>query len=246
MTVYWYEIRVSETLDRQWSQWFAGMAVIPETEGSSISGTLLCGYLPDQAALFGILSQVRNLNLTLVEVKRVGHPMPVIRPESPADAAAIYTVNKQAFDGREAEPRLVDSIRETEGYIPELSLVAEQNDRITGHILFSRIQIQSENVQLPGLALAPMAVLPEYQGQGTGSALVKRGLEECKRLAHAWIIVLGHPAYYTRFGFAPELAKSLECPFGDCGNAWMALELIPGALKGVRGIVIYPPAFDNL
>ena len=246
MTLYWYEIRVSETLDYQWSQWFDGMAVVPEIEGSSMSGTLLRGSLPDQAALFGILSQLRNLNLTLIEVKRVNHLMPVIRPETPADVDAVYTVNKQAFDGREAEPRLVDSIRKSEGYIPELSLVAEQNDQIMGHILFSRIQIQSENVQLPGLALAPMAVLPEYQGQGIGSTLVKRGLEECKRLGYAWIIVLGHPAYYTRFGFAPELAKSLECPFGDCGNAWMALELIPGVLKGVRGIVSYPPAFDHV
>jgi putative acetyltransferase len=170
----------------------------------------------------------------------------MIRPETPADADAIYLVNKQAFDGREAEPRLVDSIRRSEGFIPELSLVAEQNDQIIGHILFSRIHIQSENVQLPGLALAPMAVLPEYQGQGIGSALVKHGLEECNRLGHAWIIVLGHPAYYPRFGFASELAKSLECPFGDCGNAWMALELIPGALKGVRGKVIYPPAFYHV
>jgi len=196
--------------------------------------------------LFGILSRLRNLNLTLIEVKRVDHPMPIIRPETPADAEAIYSVNKQAFDGREAEPRLVDTIRKSDGFIPELSLVVEKNDRIVGHILFSRIQIQSENVQLLGLALAPIAVLPEYQGQGIGSALVKRGLEECKRLGYAWIIVLGHPAYYARFGFAPELAKSLECPFGDCGDAWMALELTPGALEGVRGKVIYPPAFDHV
>lgn len=246
MTLYWYEIRVSETLDYQWSQWFDGMAVVPEIEGSSMSGTLLRGSLPDQAALFGILSQLRNLNLTLIEVKRVNHLMPVIRPETPADVDAVYTVNKQAFDGREAEPRLVDAIRKSDDFIPELSLVAVESDHIIGHILFSRIYIQSENEQLPALALAPMAVLPEYQKQGIGSALVRRGLEECKRLGYAIVIVLGHPAYYPRFGFAPELAKSLQCPFGDCGNAWMALELIPGALDRVHGKVIYPRVFDGV
>jgi putative acetyltransferase len=171
--------------------------------------------------------------------------MTKIRPETPADAVAIHSVNKQAFDGREAEPRLVDAIRQSDGYISELSLLAEENDQIIGHILFSRIHIQSENEQLPALALAPMAVLPGYQKQGIGSALVRHGLEECKRLGHTIIIVLGHPAYYPRFGFTPELAKSLECPFGDCGNAWMALELIPGALDGVRGKIIYPAAFDG-
>jgi putative acetyltransferase len=246
MTAYWYEIRVSETLDCQWSQWFAGMEVVPLSEGSHVAGTLLRGNLPDQAALFGILSQLRNLNLTLIEVKRVNHLMPVIRPETPADVDAIYTVNKQAFDGREGEPRLVDAIRKSNDFIPELSLVAVENDHVIGHILFSRIYIQSENEQLPALALAPMAILPEYQKQGIGSALVRHGLEECKRLGYTLIIVLGNPAYYARFGFAPELAKSLECPFGDCGDAWMALELISGALKGVRGKVIYPSAFDNV
>lgn len=169
-----------------------------------------------------------------------------IRPETPADIPAIYSVNKQAFDGREAEPRLVDAIRKSDGFIPELSLVAEKNDQIIGHILFSRIHIQIENEQLPALALAPMAVLPGYQKQGIGSALVRRGLEECKRLGHTIVIVLGHPAYYPRFGFMPGLAKFLECPFGECGSAWMAMELIPGALDGVRGKVIYPPAFNGV
>ncbi|HSL45392.1 MAG TPA: N-acetyltransferase [Anaerolineales bacterium] len=168
-----------------------------------------------------------------------------IRPETPTDIPAINSVNKQAFDSREAEPRLVDAIRKSEGFIPELSLLAEENNQIIGHILFSRIHMQCENEQLPALALAPMAVLPEYQKQGIGSALVRRGLEECKHLGHAIIIVLGHPAYYPRFGFSSELAKLLECPFGDCGSAWMALELIPGALDGVRGKIIYPPAFDG-
>ncbi len=172
--------------------------------------------------------------------------MIIIRHETPSDIAAIHAVNKQAFDGREAEPGLVDAIRKSENFIPELSLVAEQNGQILGHILFSRIHIETENGQVPALALAPMAVLPGYQKQGIGSQLVRRGLDECKRLGHAIVIVLGHPAYYPRFGFSAASAKSLECPFGDCGNAWMALELIPGALQGMHGKVVYPSAFTGV
>lgn len=169
-----------------------------------------------------------------------------IRPETPTDAAAIYAVHQQAFAGREAEPGLVDAIRNSTGFIPELSLVAEQNSQIVGHILISRIHIQTENGPLPALALAPLAVLPEYQQQGIGSALVQHGLQECERLAHAVVIVLGSPTYYPRFGFSAALANSLECPYGDCGEAWMALEIIPAALDGVRGRVVYPPAFAGV
>lgn len=172
--------------------------------------------------------------------------MTLIRPETPADVAAIYAVNQQAFAGRQAEPGLVDAIRTSAGFIPQLSLVAEHNGAIIGHILFSRIHIQTDNGLLPTLALAPLAVLPEYQRQGIGSALVRRGLQECQRLGQAVVIVLGSASYYPRFGFSAGLAKALECPFGNCGEAWMALEIIPGALAGVRGRVVYPPAFDGI
>jgi putative acetyltransferase len=172
--------------------------------------------------------------------------MTLIRPETAADVAAIDTVNKQAFAGREAEPGLVNAIRLSAGFIPELSLVAEQNGQIVGHILFSRIHIQTDNGLLPALALAPLAVLPEYQRRGIGSALVRHGLQECQRLGQAVVIVLGHPTYYPRFGFSARLAKALECPFGNFGEAWMALEIIPAALAEVRGRVVYPPAFDGV
>ncbi|MDR3573265.1 MAG: N-acetyltransferase [Anaerolineaceae bacterium] len=135
-----------------------------------------------------------------------------IRPETPADVVAIYAVNKQAFAGRQAEPGLVDAIRTSAGFIPQLSLVAEQNGAIVGHILFSRTHIQTDNSLLPALALAPLAVLPEYQRQGIGSAPVRRGLQECRRLGQAVVIVLGCASYYPRFGFSAGLAKALECP----------------------------------
>ncbi len=170
----------------------------------------------------------------------------MIRPETSADIAAIYTVNKRAFRDRDAEPRLVDAIRALDAFVPGLSLVAELDGQVVGHILFSRIHIATEKGNIPAIALAPMAVLPEYQGQAIGSALVRRGLEICREQGHAIVIVLGHPRFYPRFGFSAEQAKALECPFGDCGDAWMVLELIPGALAGVRGKVVYPSVFNSV
>lgn len=172
--------------------------------------------------------------------------MNIIRQETPSDIAAIHAVNKQAFDNRESEPGLVNAIRNSENFIKELSLVAEENRQIVGHILFSRIHIETESGQTSAIALAPMAVLPEYQKQGIGSRLVRHGLVECKRLGHAIVIVLGHTAYYPRFGFSAASAKSLECPFGDCGDHWMALELIPDTLQAINGKVVYPPAFNGV
>ena len=78
MTAYWYEIRVDETLDSGWSQWFDRMEILPSSEGSNTPGTLLSGSLPDQAALFGILSQIRGLNLTLMEVRRINPAIPTV------------------------------------------------------------------------------------------------------------------------------------------------------------------------
>ena len=169
-----------------------------------------------------------------------------IRPETLDDIPAIYDVNKSAFDGGEAEARLVDAVRGCESFIPGLSLVAEEEGRVAGHILFSRIWIEMEEERLPAIALAPMAVRPEFQNQGIGSALIRRGLEECRRLGETIVIVLGHKRYYPRFGFSPELAKGIECPFGDVGEAWMALELVPGALGGMRGRAVYLPAFEGV
>lgn len=172
--------------------------------------------------------------------------MNIIRQETRSDITAIHAVNKQAFDNREAEPGLVKAIRNSKNFIKGLSLVAEEDGQIVGHILFSRIHIETENRQVSALALAPMAVLPEHQKQGIGSKLVKSGLAECKRLGHAIVIVLGHTAYYPRFGFSATSAKSLECPFGDCGDAWMALELVPDALQAISGKVVYPPTFNGI
>jgi putative acetyltransferase len=162
----------------------------------------------------------------------------VVRVEGADDLEAIREVNRQAF-GREDEARLVDALRE--GGYARLSLVAEEAGRVVGHILFSDLPVVTPTGAVPALALAPLAVLPERQRQGIGSRLVREGLLACAGAGHRAVIVLGHPAYYPRFGFSAGLAERLKAPFS--GPAFMARELVPGALTGMTGEVRYPPPF---
>lgn len=167
-------------------------------------------------------------------------PTPHIRPEMPADVEPIARVITAAF-GQEDEAVLVARLRK-EGHA-RLSLVAEFEGRIVGHLLFSHLPIVTPQGTVSALALAPLAVVPELQSQGIGTALTRAGLDACRRAGHAIVIVLGHKHYYPRFGFSAELAQPLESPFA--GDSFMALELVPGALCGVRGRVEYPPAFGG-
>jgi putative acetyltransferase len=167
-----------------------------------------------------------------------------VRPERPEDRQTIYQINKAAFEG-EVEARLVDNLRGTPGFIPELSLVAESDGRVVGHILFSIVHIKSDAGRAPVLALAPMAVTPECQNQAIGSLLVREGLERCKALGHEGVILVGHANYYPRFGFRPAGEKCLRLAFDAPDEAFMALELVPGALDGITGTVEYPPQFNE-
>ena len=168
-----------------------------------------------------------------------------IRPETQVDHAAIDEVNRVAF-GRENEARLVENLRKSPNFIPELSLVAVKDVSVVGHLLFSPIAIQMGNSNLPALALAPVAVRPEHQNEGVGSELVRHGLNQCRDLGNKVIVVVGHPEYYPRFGFSSARAKGLEAPFPVPDEAFMVLELVPGALDGIKGVVNYPPAFDEV
>jgi putative acetyltransferase len=122
-----------------------------------------------------------------------------------------------------------------------LSLVAESDGFVVGHILFSRMSIETPDGTIPAVALAPMAVSPRYQRQGIGGRLVRRGLDTLKDRAERIVIVVGHAAYYPRFGFSAASAAGLESPFPS--DVFMAVELSPGALAQVRGRVRYPEAF---
>src|SRR5689334_17760531 len=162
-----------------------------------------------------------------------------IREELDADRQAIRDVNRLAF-GQDDEARLVDALRD--GGFARVSLVAEVEGRVVGHILFSDLTILTDNGTVPALSLAPMAVLPEYQRKGIGSALVRKGLEACREQGHRIVVVLGHPEFYPRFGFSAKSAEPLSSPFGG-RDSWMALELVADALAGVSGWVRYPPPF---
>lgn len=162
-----------------------------------------------------------------------------VREETPPDHAAIREVNRLAF-GTSLEGRLVDRLR-GEGLLIA-SLVAVSGSCVVGHILFSVLPIETGQGVIRAASLAPMAVLPEVQRTGIGSALVRRGLDVCRERGFPIVLVVGHPDYYPRFGFSAEKARALESAYA--GEAFQALELAPGALDGVQGRVRYPEAFS--
>ena len=167
-------------------------------------------------------------------------PVAEIREESETDRDAIREMIQLAF-GAEAEARLVDRLRSDGDAI--VSVVAVQDRRIAGHALFSRLPIHVEKGQaLQAMALAPVAVRPGFQRRGIGTNLIRAGLDLCRNRDHRIVIVVGDPAFYTRFGFSAAKAQTLSSPYA--GESFMALELVAGALDGVAGTVIYPPAFD--
>ncbi len=166
-----------------------------------------------------------------------------IRPETPSDYQHIFEINAQAFQ-QEAESLLIEKLRKSEYFIPELSIVAEKGGELIGHILFSKIRIEGE-VRTPSIALAPMAVLPEFQNQGIGSLLIREGLEKVKEMGFKSVIVLGHKDYYPRFGFKKASNWGIQSPFEVPDEVFMAIELEEGALANAAGVVVYPEAFSS-
>lgn len=162
----------------------------------------------------------------------------VIRPQKDVDSSAARKVYEKAFD-RCDEADLVDAL--IAGGYSRIALVAQQGEEVVGAILFSDLRIESPEGTFDALALAPLAVLPRQQCKGIGSELPKAGLAACREAGHEVVIVLGDPAYYGRFGFSAELARPLESPFPR--DAFQAIELVEGALQGVKGRAKYAPPF---
>jgi putative acetyltransferase len=156
-----------------------------------------------------------------------------------AEQQAIRAVNEAAF-GEVAEADLVDKLRAHGSVL--VSLVAEFEAAIIGHVLFSRMHIDTASGPVPAVALAPVAVLREHQRNGIGQRLIMHGLDSLRVRGEQIVIVLGNPGYYRRFGFSTNQAALLEAPFPR--EAFMAMELVNGALVGVQGRVIYPPPFS--
>jgi putative acetyltransferase len=166
----------------------------------------------------------------------------LIRAEEERDVPAVYAVNAAAF-GTTVEAELVNALRRQAR--PLISLVAEDNDAILGHIMFSPVSLTG-HPDLKLMGLAPLAVAPARQRQGIGSALVPAGLERCKQLGFGAVVVLGHPEYYPRFGFLPSTRFGIGCEYDVPEDVFMVLELQAGHLRGASGTIQYHPLFKNV
>ncbi|HXY74569.1 MAG TPA: N-acetyltransferase [Dehalococcoidales bacterium] len=170
-----------------------------------------------------------------------------IRPETKKDIEAIRRVNGEAF-GRKVEGEMIDKLR-CRGVMP-ISLVAEQNGEVIGHIQFNPCEVKSVASNFTIMTLGSMAVIPSLQKKGIGSQLVKAGFDECRRLGENVVVVLGHPSYYPRFGFVPARAKGIDCEFVEApDDAWMVMEFKTGSIAGRTGTAYFPreyrEAFDE-
>jgi putative acetyltransferase len=164
-----------------------------------------------------------------------------VRPEKPEDAQAIRTVHEQAF-GQAAEADLVDALRRNDK--APVSLVAEENGSIIGHILFSPVTVESGGLELTGVGLAPVAVLPDRQNRGVGALLVEQGLDRSRDAGIPFAVVLGHARYYPRFGFMPASRFGIRSEYEVADENFMAMELRQGALRNRAGIARYQPEFN--
>ena len=163
---------------------------------------------------------------------------PIVRPEREDDHGAVETVLLDAFESP-LEAHLVQALREAGALT--LSLVAEIDGQVVGHVAFSPVSIAREGGTYDAVGLAPVAVLETHQRKGIGAALIEAGLESLRRDGHALVVLLGHPSYYPRFGFSRADGFGLRWEHDAPPEAFMALELVPGAAQ--PGVVRYHPAF---
>lgn len=173
----------------------------------------------------------------------------IIRQENKNNYREVFIVIEKAFKHAEftsnTEQFLVERLRKSNAFIPELSLVAEVDDKIVGHILLTKLKIKNKLNEFDSLALAPVSVLPEYQGKGIGGKLIIESHKKAKELGYNSIILLGHETYYPRFGYKQANQFEIEFPFEAPRKNCMAIELVECALKGVNGIVEYPKEFNE-
>ncbi len=168
----------------------------------------------------------------------------IVRAETPEDIRAIDVVNLSAFEG-ESEAQLVGEVRASSCFVPDLSLVAELNGRIVGHVLLSKMSLQRSQGSVEILALGPMSVVPSQSHRGIGSELIQAAIARAKPLGYGAIVVAGHPEYYERLGFAPATQWQVSCNLNLPDDALTAMELKPGTLAE-GGKVDYPAIFSKL
>lgn len=168
----------------------------------------------------------------------------IIRTETKSDYEKVYKLNFRAFGNREDESKLVEKIRKSEEFVPELSLVAEKEGEIVGHLLLSKAVVENQDDNHTIIVLAPIAVKPEYQKQGVGTRLIEEGKKRCKSLGYRLILLIGHPEYYPRLGFQPARKFGLELKqFEVPDEVFMVYEVEEEALQKINGELKYPRAF---
>ena len=171
----------------------------------------------------------------------------VIRQEKKVDFQKVSEVVEQAFQYEEMsdhrEYLLVEKLRKTDAFIPELSLVAEHNKEIVGHILLTRVKIVNQHGSFDSLALAPVSVKPKYQNLGFGGQLITAAHRKATKLGFSSIVVLGHANYYPRFGYALAVKYGIELPFWAPDINCMVIALTKNGLNGVHGKVEYDKVF---
>lgn len=172
-----------------------------------------------------------------------------LRKEDFNDFVPVFNLIKKAFESGKMtdhkEQFLVERLRKSDAFVPELSIVAEIENKIVGHIMLTKLKIKNEQIAFDSLALAPVSVLPEYQGKGIGGILIKEAHKRAKELGHKSVVLLGHEKYYPRFGYKQSDNFGIELPFDVPKENCMVIELIENGLKGVNGIVEYPKEFNE-
>lgn len=168
----------------------------------------------------------------------------IVRSERPEDYEQISRIHSLAF-GHDWEADLILNLRTDPGFDPDLSLVADLDGKAVGHICFSRISIETPVSSTEAVILAPLAILEEERSLGAGTALVTEGIKRCKEKGFKIMLVYGGP-YYERFGFRTAHEQGIFRPNPMPGEVVRMLELVPGALDGVRGVIKYPKAFKPL
>ena len=172
-----------------------------------------------------------------------------LRTEQLEDYEEVIELTDLAFKhmpfSNQREGELVRKLRKSVSFVEDMSIVAVLNNKIVGHILFTKINIEDGTKIYETLTLAPVSVHPDYQLKGIGSKLIKEGLERAKKLGFRSVIVVGHPEYYPKFGFESAAKYGIKSSIDVPSEVFMLIELVKEGLKDVKGTVIYPKEFTS-
>lgn len=173
----------------------------------------------------------------------------IIRQENNNDYKEVFSVIEKAFKEEEftdhKEQFLVERLRTSKAFIPELSIVAEVNGKIVGHILITKVKVKNKTKEFDSLALAPVSVIPEFQNKGIGGKLITHSHNKARELGYKSIILLGHESYYPKFGYEQADKYGIKLPFEVPKENCMVIELVEDGLKGVNGMVEYAKEFNG-